>query len=307
MATNTVIMPLAKVIIAAAWVDGQIGYQELNSLKDLLFHLPDMEAKDWTELEIYLETPVGDEERQRLVAELQSAIANPADKGLALHTLDELVLADGRITSEEKAALEEIKTSIDTSSNGFFSRLGLAVRGSASRRSRDLGDLPNREHYIQDFVHNRIYYLLRYGESEANLGAEIPESELRLLSLAGGLMARVAFVDRKISAQEQGAIEQALQEHWKLSAAQAAVVREVAGEQISKDLDYYRLSREFFESTSEAQRTAFLDVLFAIASSDSRVSNEELEEIRTISIGLKLTHAQFIEAKLRVPSELRAI
>jgi uncharacterized tellurite resistance protein B-like protein len=115
----------------------------------------------------------------------------------------------------------------------------------------------------------------------------------------------VAFVDRRISAQEKGAIIQALQDHWNLSSAQATLVAEVAGEQIAKDLDYYRLSREFFESTSEVQRTAFLDVLFAIASSDSKVSNDELEEIRTISNGLKLTHTQFIEAKLKVPTEMR--
>jgi uncharacterized tellurite resistance protein B-like protein len=71
-------------------------------------------------------------------------------------------------------------------------------------------------------------------------------------------------------------------------------------------LDYYRLSREFFESTSEPERVCFLDVLYAVADGDGRVSFEEIEEIRTIANMLKLTHQQFIDAKLKIPRERRA-
>lgn len=39
---------------------------------------------------------------------------------------------------------------------------------------------------------------------------------------------------------------------------------------------------------------------------DGGVSNDEIEEIRTITNVLKLTHKQFIEAKLKIPRERRA-
>ena len=68
------IMALAKVMIAAAWADGNVGIEEMNSLKDLLFQLPEMTASDWAELDIYIETPVGDAERARLVADLQASL-----------------------------------------------------------------------------------------------------------------------------------------------------------------------------------------------------------------------------------------
>jgi uncharacterized tellurite resistance protein B-like protein len=71
-------------------------------------------------------------------------------------------------------------------------------------------------------------------------------------------------------------------------------------------LDYYRLSRRFFESTTEDERVHFMDALFAVADGDSGVSYEEIEEIRTIAIVLKLTHKQFIDAKLKIPRERRA-
>jgi len=45
-------MTLAKVIIAAAWADDEVSHEEINSLKDLLFRLPHLEARDWSSLEI---------------------------------------------------------------------------------------------------------------------------------------------------------------------------------------------------------------------------------------------------------------
>ena len=63
MPRSDAIMALAKVMIAAAWADGAVSIEEMNSLKDLLFQLPEMTASDWSELDIYIETPIGDAER----------------------------------------------------------------------------------------------------------------------------------------------------------------------------------------------------------------------------------------------------
>ena len=60
LATSNIVMPLAKVMIATAWADGTIQNDEINSLKDLLFQLHGMTAADWAELDIYIESPVGE-------------------------------------------------------------------------------------------------------------------------------------------------------------------------------------------------------------------------------------------------------
>jgi uncharacterized tellurite resistance protein B-like protein len=119
-------------------------------------------------------------------------------------------------------------------------------------------------------------------------------------------MARVAYVDRKVSDAEFEHMTAALQNHLGLDLEPAGLVAEIAVSTISKDTDYYRLSREFFEHTTEDERVNFLVVLFEVAAADGVVSHQEMEEIQIISKVLKLTHKQFIDAKLRIPREKRA-
>ena len=307
MPKDQVIMPLAKVIIAAAWADGELTNDEINSLKDLLFHMPDMTARDWAKLEMYIDSPVDDTERERLIADLQSAMVSKRDKELAVNELDQMVHADGELTSEEEAVVEEIRTAIEDVDTGIFGGIGRLVRGPVSRRSQKVASAPNRELYFEDFMSNRIYYNIRLRLDLLN-EEDLPmsEAELRKFSLAGGLMARVAYVNRDASEAEYDSMRNALGKCWQIGDEEAAVVVEVSVSEISKDLDYYRLSREFFESTTEAERLCFLDVLFAVADGDGRVSYEEIEEIRMIANMLKLTHKQFIDAKLKIPPDHRA-
>jgi len=82
-------------------------------------------------------------------------------------------------------------------------------------------------------------------------------------------------------------------------------VAEIAFSELAKGMDYYRLSREFFKLTTEEERVRFLDVLFAVAAGDGGVSYLETEEIRAIANVQKLTHKQFIDAKLKVPEDKR--
>ncbi len=303
MANSKVINALAKVMIAAAWADGSISNDEMNSLKDLLFQLPDMTASDWAELEIYIDSPVGEAERTRLVVELQDALQTPADKSLAVNAIDEMVHADGALSQEEEAVAREIIAAVEDVNVGVFGRMGRLL---VTSRSRAVQDAPNRELYLEDFEKNKIYFNISRRLELDNAEIDLPDRELRKLSLAGGLMARVAYVDRKIQEGEFESMVSAIQTHWKLSDIESALVAEVAVNEIGKDMDYYRLSRGFFESTNEQERVRFLDVLFAVADGDGFVSNAEIEEIRTIATVLKLTHRQFIEAKLKVPGQRRA-
>ena len=84
MADSNLILNLAKVVIAAAWVDGEIDHEEINNLKDLLFLLPDITGREWAILEMYIESPVGAAERTLLVERLKESISSSKDKVLAL-------------------------------------------------------------------------------------------------------------------------------------------------------------------------------------------------------------------------------
>lgn len=289
--------------MAAAWADHEVSHDEINSLKDLLFRLPELTGREWASLEMYIDSPVGESERERLVEQLKSQLRSSADKQLALRALDELVNADGVVTEEEQAVVEAMKSEIERVDVSIFGQLGRLVAGSVTRRESSLEQAPNREQHFEDFIKNKVYYgvqrrLASVVDEAAAIELEIPEDRLRLLCLAGGLMARVAHVDLVVTEDEFETIISALGEEWQLSREQAAFVAEVAVSEIGPDMDYYRLSREFFQATDEPKRADFLKVLFRVAAADGEVSHRETEEIRSISNSLRLTHKRFIEGKL---------
>jgi uncharacterized tellurite resistance protein B-like protein len=116
-------------------------------------------------------------------------------------------------------------------------------------------------------------------------------------------LARVAYVDEDISTAEKDAIKGVLSRSWGLSQAEARVVTDICCHRILKGLDYFRLTRGFFECTTIDQRRSFLVCLFKVANASDKVSNDEIEEIRRISEALKLSHNDFIAAKLTISDE----
>jgi uncharacterized tellurite resistance protein B-like protein len=301
-----VIKSLAKVIIAAAWADGKISHDEINSLKDLLFLMPEMTANDWAELDIYIEEPVSDEERERLLEELRSSLKRPSDRNLALQALETVMQADGQVSEGERQLLQKIKEELAQAGVGVIGQFGRLLHAPIKRRTNILAKTPNREENLVDFMRNKVYYSLSRLLQQEGKRIDLSEADLRKLSLAGGLMARIANVDGEIQPDEMEVMAEAIRVNWHIPREQADLVAEVAALEISRGIDSYRLTRHFFESTSEQERLDFLNVLFAVADGDGFVSYQEIEEIRTIATVLKLRHKQFIAAKLAIPRERRA-
>ncbi len=305
MADETLILTLAKVLIAVGWADGELTHDEVNSMKDLLFRLPELSARQWSVLQMYIESPVGDEERARLTAELQEAVRSRENAELVQAVLAELVAADGAATPQESAAVAEITAALAPSGSGVTGKLRGLVQGLTQKRSTALSSAPNRERDFDDFVRNKVYYGLRHSADGNGALQEIPDQTLRKLSLAGGLMAQVARVNPQVTDDEVGALVGALEQQWSLTPEQAALVAGVATAEVSASLDRVRLAREFSEVCSLGEAMQFVDVLFAVATADGQASYAEIEEIRLISASLKLSHREFIDAKLRVPRGLR--
>jgi len=305
------VMTLARVIIAAAWADDQITNEEINSLKDLIFHLRQsgfddvnqLSAQEWSRLEMYIETPVSAEERARLVVDLQNALQSKDQKAMARQTLERVMAADGVVSESEKEVLAEIEKAIDSVETGFLGDLERLVGGAVNKRSKAVADAPNRERYFDDFIKNKVFYSLSQRLQIDSSDLKIPEDDLRTLSLVGGLAAKVAYVDREVTETELEGITKAIEDIWEVSSQLAAFVAEVAVSAMDETYDTFRMMRELMESTSERERRKFLDVLFAVANADGQISYDETEEIRMISRGLNLTHKDFIDSKLRILGE----
>ncbi len=306
MADSALLMALAKVIIAAAWADGSVDYEEINSLKDLLFRLTDMTARDWASLDIYIDSPVGEVERQRLIEDLKANLRTEQDKQLALASLRALISADGSVDEEEELVFEQIKNELDNVGTGLFGSMNRLMLRPVQRRTQTVAGQPNRERYLDDFIDNRIYYHVREQMENGEIELDLPDEDIRKLCLTGGLLARVAHVDRDFTQAEVDWMKKALQEKWQINRQAADLIVDIATTDIAEAVDYFRLSRQFFECTTETERIRFTEALFTIAVQDGQVSYDEIEEIRTIAYVLKLTHKQFIDAKLTIPREQRS-
>jgi len=112
-----------------AWSDGELDNTEINSLKDCLFQLPDLSATDWKLLDMYIESPPADSEKEALIADLQKNITSKADKELVLSEVKQVIEADGIVTAEEQKFFEEIETAMDGASTSVFKLFAGLLRG----------------------------------------------------------------------------------------------------------------------------------------------------------------------------------
>lgn len=303
MSKDIFTMDLSKLLIAAAWVDGKLQNEEINSLKDLIFSLEGINAEQWAELEIYIDSPVTSQERDELLNKVLGQIKTEQDKVFIIDTLEKLVQADGIVGDKEAKVMSELKEEIVSVKTGVLATISQIIKGAINKRSDQYLSSTQRETMIGDFIKNTIYYQLVSDAKKKGLEINLDDQKIRKLCFAGGLMAKVAAVDSEISDEEKKAMKKYLSGLWGLSEIEAELVAEISCQRILKGLDYYRLTRGFCECTNYDERRIFLACLFQIANACKKTSFDETEEIRTISQSLKLTHKDFIAAKLTISDE----
>jgi uncharacterized tellurite resistance protein B-like protein len=121
------------------------------------------------------------------------------------------------------------------------------------------------------------------------------------------MMAHVAHVDHVVIEDETEKITSILQTTWGLSREAAAFVMDCAMADVSRDFDYLRMTREFTELTTAAERNLLLDLLFAVANADGHVSNEELLEITYIADYLLMSLDRVNKAFLKATSSQSSV
>ena len=293
---------LAKVIAAAGWADKILTPAEIENLKDLLFQFQRsvIDPREDALFQMYIKSPVDAEERERLMEELRETVWSEEDKTYVHAALKRMVEADGKITDEERALLDDIHATIESVDTGMLGKLGRLVRGAMQRRSQAVRNTPNREKYFEDFLKNKVYYEVRRRLDLIRSDIRIPDEELRKLSLVGGMMAHVARVDHVVLENETEKITSLLQTTWGLSREAAIFVMECAIADVSRDFDYLRMTREFTALTTAAERNNLLGLLFGVANADGDVSDEELLEITYIADYLLLSLDRLNRALLKV-------
>jgi uncharacterized tellurite resistance protein B-like protein len=245
-----------------------------------------------------MESPASAAEQEELAARVMDAMRTGEDKELALTTLERLFQADGTVTAEEQALLDHLRGEIDEVDTGLFSGLARALRVKMTKPSTGASAL--RETAKEDYLRNPVYYELSRRVREAGVSFGRPEDETRTFCLAVALLCQVAAEDATVSAGEQEAMAGVLVQDWGLSSAQAELLIAIGCDRVAREFDEFRVALEFFECTAVEERRELLCTLFRIADATDKTSHDEMEEIRRLSIILKLPHRDYIEAKRTV-------
>ncbi|MCB0239554.1 MAG: TerB family tellurite resistance protein, partial [Anaerolineae bacterium] len=109
MVETDLILTLAKTLIAVSWADGKLTSDEITNMKEMLARIPDLNARQWMSVEMYIESPVDDAERARLIGELQVQAQTPENRALVFQALDDMLAWTDEVTPEERQALDEVK------------------------------------------------------------------------------------------------------------------------------------------------------------------------------------------------------
>lgn len=285
-------MDLAKLVIAAAWADGEVQHEELNTLKHLMLSMPEMTGEDWRELELYLDHPVSEAEAQLLLENVLEDITSQDDKARVIEALTALVEADGVVTDEEAAMLATVREAVDARSTGLVGALSGLIGRAARALGRSGGHREVREARMAEYIGNPVYF--RISPIRAEISA--PDEVLRKACLVAGMMAKVACADDVIAPAEVAAIAARLEADWALSQKDAERLCQVGIERGLERLDVYRLGESLKACTDEDERRQLLATLFGIARADGLGDDEQLE-LRKITKCLGLRHRDFINAK----------
>ena len=305
MADKSFILELGKLLIGAAWADGTLSATEMNGLKELLFQLPEISGEEWMELELYMVSPVSEEERQRLVNRVLGRMTSQTDKTLALQALGNLVPDDGQASDRQTEVVNQLREDIEQGSGGLLEHLRRPLRMILNLRGQHYTDEQDRESRLEDFIKNTIYFQVTMELRDQGTSLNLTDSEVRRLCLAAGLMARVAGVDQQVSPEEKNVMRDIMKSEWKLSDEHAQLVIDISHHRVFRGLDGVRLVKGFNRWTTLSERRDFLRCLFAVANAADQTSFEEIEEIRSIAKGMELSHQDFIDAKLAIPREDR--
>jgi uncharacterized tellurite resistance protein B-like protein len=123
----------------------------------------------------------------------------------------------------------------------------------------------------------------------------------RYLAAFAYVLSRVAAADLHVSELETATMVGLIQRAGHLPEAQALLVVEIAKSQnrLFGGTENFLVTREFREIASDVERRELLDCLFAVSAADEAISGEEEAQIWQIASELGISHAEYIDVRLR--------
>jgi uncharacterized tellurite resistance protein B-like protein len=278
---------LGKLLIAAAWVDGEINEEESACLKNLILKMPGISFADWRRLKIYLAYPLSLREQEFVVNEFSEKVFVEDHSKLAWEALLEVLKADGNINVLEKGFAQELEQAFKENLQGFLRTIKFylfrdSIESQQAWKSQTMG----REKLIHEFFDNPVYFLFRKALIQENLAVPHSKPELQKVCLFAAILSWVAAEDGRISLDEEELILGILINTCGIVRSISECILKVAKSLEINELQLEDLSSSLADSTEQNEREELFIALSNLVILDKVLTVHEWECLRTVAIYL---------------------
>ena len=119
----------------------------------------------------------------------------------------------------------------------------------------------------------------------------------------GVLLWVVAEADDKFLPQEEKRIKELLLSYARVSSEDMPVVMGSIRQAAKERIDLYKFTHEVSENLPNNVKISIIEDLFRVACIDKELDSDELEVIRKITGLFRLSHKDFIDAKIKIKKE----
>ena len=137
----------------------------------------------------------------------------------------------------------------------------------------------------------------------------LPKERASYLAAFAYILGRVAHADSEFSELETQAMQGFVQDLGHLPEAQAALVVEMAKNQVRLfgATENFLVTRRFKEISTSEQRVELLDCILAVSAADESISSLEEGQAGQIAKELGLSHDEFVTARLTYKKHLETL
>jgi uncharacterized tellurite resistance protein B-like protein len=279
-------LALGKALIATAWADGYLHPAEQACLEDLLYQLPDLDTQAMEELHALLMRPMEPEISLLLIEHLAWSLKNQTDIDFCLYALEQVAMADGVMSEEEKSLLAAFERNLTHApkAHSLLNILKAFIRPVQNRRSWQLAQsLPKQG--VMEYIQDRIRNLEPWSDL-----SHLETPVMQRLCLFALLLGRMVWADLRVEPSEIEQVLAQLKTQWQLNEQQSQYMLHLALDPQASGLDLLRLCREYCTRSSLQERQSLLEHLKAIAAADGTISPEETVLLMIVAAHLKIEH-----------------
>ena len=288
--SRQIVLNIGKLMVFAAWADGEIQKEEYEVICDQIHVLPDITEDEWSSIAVYMEYPVADTELVNLVNDFDHSLRSKDDRMYAIHAIERVIVADGVITEVEEQSVILLKEALESSNfvEEVLAILKKIMNLARERRRTQASSTYSRQDDMDDFLNNPVFFKLSKIVNSYEEPLCFTKAQLKKLCLAGAIMACLVKIDYKIDASEVDVMMRVLRNEWLMSEGGANLVLSIALNKQYGNMDLLRICRHFYSLSEQNERLSLIKVLIQIMESDGEVSKEELQTIQTVAAHMKI-------------------